>query len=39
MRPSSFHSPGMDKETDAVIRRILRRWGKTEPSKKRKPKE
>lgn len=26
VRPSSFHAPGLDYRTDALIRRILRKW-------------
>ena len=28
VRPSTFHAPGLDYQTDAAIKRILRRWGK-----------
>lgn len=44
VRPSTFHAPGLDYQTDAAIKRILRRWdkgpeqGQEKPkSKKRKP--
>jgi hypothetical protein len=29
VRPSTFHAPGLDYQTDAAIRRILGRWGKS----------
>jgi hypothetical protein len=43
VRPSTFHAPGLDYQTDAAIKRILRRWdkgpeGQEKPRpKKRKP--
>lgn len=38
VRPSTFHAPGLDHKTDAVIRQILRRWASTD-SDKTKPKK
>lgn len=28
VRPSTFHAPGLDHQTDTEIRRILLRWAK-----------
>lgn len=28
LRPSTFHAPGLDRKTDAAIKKILNRWSK-----------
>lgn len=36
MRPSTFHAPGLDCQTDRTIKQILDRWSKGEAPPKDK---
>jgi hypothetical protein len=30
VRPGTFYAPGLDSKTDAAIKKILRRWSKSQ---------